>query len=63
NELHDAKLSAYVHRLSDGAIWSSNGPIFVPGAFERFSALAIETYVVLCKLIGTVLGSSRPSAQ
>jgi hypothetical protein len=52
------ELSVYVHRLSDGAIWSSNGPIFVPGAFEQFSVFAVRTYKVLCKIIDAVIGGN-----
>jgi hypothetical protein len=51
NALYHSRLSVHVHRRSDGKVWSSNGPIFVPGGFRAWLSEFRDTYGLLCEVI------------
>jgi hypothetical protein len=54
---HDV-LSVHVHRRSDGTIWSSNGPVYVPDAFRTWLGEYERTYLLMCELIDAALPST-----
>lgn len=50
-----AELSVYVHRVANSFIWESNGPVYVPKAFNKWVSQFDQTYRVLCALIDAVV--------
>lgn len=55
NALYHSRLSVHVHRRSDGKIWSSNGPIYVPSAFRAWLSEFRDTYSLLCEAIDVTI--------
>jgi hypothetical protein len=52
-------LSVHVHRRSDGTIWSSNGPVYVPKALRAWFEEYKSTYLLMCELIDSVVADAK----
>jgi hypothetical protein len=53
--LYNSRLSVHVHRRSDGKVWSSNGPVYVPSAFRDWLVEFRDTYSLLCEVIDVTI--------
>jgi hypothetical protein len=62
NALYHSRLSVHAHRRSDGTIWSSNGPVYVSGAFRAWLSEFRDTYSLLCEVIYVTIPGT-PVAQ
>lgn len=58
NALYQDELSIYVHRISEGEIWESNGPIFHHEALERWIEQFDRAFRSLCEMIDCVVPSA-----
>ena len=58
---YDDVLSVHVHRRSDGTIWSSNGPLYVPDAFRAWLGEYEHTYKVICETVDALVPGAGAS--
>jgi hypothetical protein len=62
NSFYQDELSVYVHRISEGFIWSSNGPVFVSSAFETWLEQYDRAFTLLCEAIQAVIPRAHTMA-
>lgn len=55
NDLYQKELSIYVHRLSDGGMWESNGPVFAVDQMNTWIGQYERAFRLLSELIESVL--------
>jgi hypothetical protein len=62
NDLYGRELSIYVHRMSDGDLWGSNGPVFVCEQLDKWIGQYERAFRLLCELIDAVVQGSNTIA-
>lgn len=60
--LYHEVLSVHVHLRSDGRIWESNGPVYVPTAFRAWLDEYETTYLLVSELIDSVVAGTGARA-
>jgi hypothetical protein len=58
NALYQDELSVYVHRMSDGTLWKSNGPVFAPEQFNVWIGQYDRAFRLLARLIDAVVSGA-----
>lgn len=62
NTLYQDEMSIYVHRMSDGGVWESNGPVFVGEQLEIWIKQYERSFRLLSKLTEYVVPGSGTTA-
>jgi hypothetical protein len=61
NRLYQDELSVYVHRISEGEIWESNGPLFRHEALELWIRQFDQAFRLLCEMIDCIVPGTKAS--